>query len=79
VEVFAEYFEILVEGGDVLVIGVTVVYSQAATNVDAEDRIFAAFEEFCEFIYAVAEGNEVNHVEYLRTDVEMDTYKLDVG
>ena len=79
VQVLAEYLEVAVEVGDVLMVGVTVVYTQAATYVDAEDGVFAALEEFGELVHAVAQGHEVNHVEYLRTDVEVYAYKLDVG
>lgn len=64
-QVLAEHLEVGVEVGDVLVVGVTVVDTQASTYVDAADGVLAALEELGELVHTVAQGHEVNHVENL--------------
>ena len=78
-EVLTEGVEVAVEVGDVLVVGVTIVDAETSTHVDAADGVLATLEEFGEFVHTVAQGHEVNHIQYLRTNVEVHALEIDVG
>ena len=73
-----EHLEVVMKVRDVLVVGVPVVNTEPATHIDASDRILATFEESGEFVDAITQCHEVNHVQYLRAYVKMYAHKVDM-
>ena len=70
--------EVSLEVGDGHAVGVLVVYTQSATHVDVLYADAMTDKLLLQFVHAIAQSLEVAHIQYLRSDVEVQTHKLHV-
>ena len=70
--------EVGLEIGDGHTVGVRVVDTQSATHVDVLYADAMRDEFLLQLVDAIAKSLEITHVENLRTNVEVQTYELDV-
>ena len=61
------------EVGYRLTVGVTVVNAESAPHIDVLDADMASFQLILQFVDAVTQSHEIAHIQYLGTDVEMQS------
>ncbi len=65
--------EVAFEVGYRLTVGVTVVNAESAPHIDVLDADMASFQLILQFVDAVTQSHEIAHIQYLGTDVEMQS------
>ena len=71
-------FKIAFEVGYRLTVGMPVVNAETTAHVDVPDTYPAGFELIQQLVDTVAQSHKIAHIQYLRTDVEVQSDELDV-
>ena len=61
-----------------LTVGMLIINAQSATYVDVLDTDAACLQLILQFIHTIAKSHEITHIQYLRTDVEVQSDKLHI-
>ena len=59
-----------------LTVGMLIINTQSTAYIDMLDADATSFQLVLQFIHTIAQGNEITHIQYLRTNVEMQSDKL---
>ena len=70
--------EITLEIRNRLTVGVIIINAQSTTYIDMFHKYLTRLKPVLQLVHTIAKGYEVSHIQYLRTDMEMQADEIDI-